>query len=84
MHHTLQDTRYMLFFAPFCKGIETVCELFVPYIMALIIDVGIKNNDVSYIIWFGVLMLALNLIGIIFSLMAQKFGAIAQPESAET
>ena len=66
------------FFAPFCKGIETVCELFVPYIMALIIDVGIKNNDVSYIIWFGVLMLALNLIGIIFSLMAQKFGAIAQ------
>ncbi len=66
------------FFAPFCKGIETVCELFVPYIMALIIDVGIKNNDVNYIIWFGALMLALNLVGIIFSLLAQKFGAIAQ------
>ncbi len=71
------------FFTPFLKGIETVAELFVPYIMAKIIDVGVANHDTNYIIWNGVLILLLNILGIIFSLSAQKLGAYVQAKVGE-
>ena len=74
----LKKYKVYAFFTPFCKGIETVCELFVPYIMALIIDVGIKNNDTKFIIWNGALILALNIIGFCFALLSQKLGSIIQ------
>lgn len=64
--------------APALKGIETVCELFVPFIMAQIIDVGIKNNDLNYIISYGVLMLSLNLVGAIFAITSHKIAATVQ------
>ena len=73
----LKKYKFQSFFAPFCKGIETLSELFVPYIMAKIIDVGIKHNDINYIITNGILILALNIIGIIFAIIGQKCAAIA-------
>ncbi|MBQ7917399.1 MAG: ABC transporter ATP-binding protein [Clostridia bacterium] len=73
----LRKYKTQSFFAPFCKGIETLSELFVPYIMAKIIDVGIAHNDVGYIVRNGILILALNIIGIIFAIIGQKCAAIA-------
>ena len=46
--------KWTSFLAPFLKSIETVCELFVPLIMAKINDYGIKNNDINFIFWNGV------------------------------
>ena len=69
--------KFQTFFAPFCKCVETLTELFVPYIMAKIIDVGISHNDIDYIITNGILILALNIIGIIFAVIGQKCAAIA-------
>ena len=45
--------------------------------MAKIIDVGIAHNDVGYIVRNGILILALNIIGIIFAIIGQKCAAIA-------
>ena len=73
----LRKYKTQSFFAPFCKGVETLSELFVPYIMAKIIDIGIAHNDVGYIIRNGILILALNIIGIIFAIIGQKCAAIA-------
>ena len=73
----LRKYKTQSFFAPFCKGIETLSELFVPYIMAKIIDVGIAHNDVGYIVRNGILILALNIVGIIFAIIGQKCAAIA-------
>lgn len=74
----LKNYKLYSFLTPFFKGIETVCELFVPYIMANIIDIGIANNDVKYIIWNGVLILVLNIVGLIFAIFSQKLGSIVQ------
>ena len=74
----LRNYKFHTFMAPFGKGVETITELMVPYIMANIIDVGIKNNDVKYILWFGALIIALNIVGFIFSVIGQRSGAIAQ------
>lgn len=73
----LKNYKFQAFFAPFCKCIETLTELFVPFIMSQIIDVGIAHNDKSYIIKYGVLILILNIVGFFFAIIGQKCAAIA-------
>lgn len=63
--------------APLFKLLEALFELFVPLVMAKIIDVGIGNHDKAYIIQMCVLMAALGLIGLICSITAQYFSAKA-------
>lgn len=73
----LKNYKFQAFFAPFCKCIETLTELFVPFIMSQIIDVGIAHNDKNYIIKYGVLILILNIVGFFFAIIGQKCAAIA-------
>ena len=63
--------------APLFKFLEACFELFVPLVMAGIIDVGIKNGDAAYIYKMGGLMVGLGLLGLICSLTAQFFAAKA-------
>lgn len=74
----LKNYKIYAFFAPFFKGLETVTELFVPLIMANILDIGVKNNDVNYIITYGIVILVLNILGICFAILSQNFAAKAQ------
>ncbi len=62
---------------PLFKMLEASFELFVPLVMAQIIDVGIKNQDVSYIMKMGGLLVLLGIIGLTCSLTAQFFAAKA-------
>lgn len=73
----LKNYKVSSFLAPLFKAIESVCELFVPIIMANIIDYGVANSDEHYIIWNGALILILNIVGFIFAIFGQKFAAIA-------
>ncbi len=73
----LKNYKLQTFFGPFFKCMETLTELFVPYIMAKIIDYGIANNDKRYIVVNGILILALNILGIIFAIIGQKCASIA-------
>lgn len=63
--------------APLFKLLEALFELFVPLVMARIIDIGIGNRDKGYIIRMCLLMAALGLIGLICSITAQYFSAKA-------
>lgn len=62
---------------PLFKMLEASFELFVPLVMAQIIDVGIKNQDVSYILKMGGILLILGIVGLTCSLTAQFFSAKA-------
>lgn len=73
----LKNYKFQTFFAPFCKCIETLTELFVPFIMSQIIDIGISHNDKNYIIKYGILILILNIVGFGFAIIGQKCAAIA-------
>lgn len=59
------------------KLIEAILELIVPLIMAKIIDVGIKNSDVNYILKMGGLMLFMGILGLGNSLSCQYLAARA-------
>ena len=64
-------------FGPLFKLLEATLELFVPLIVASLIDVGIANRDLGYIAKMFVLLVALGVIGLAFSLTAQFFAAKA-------
>lgn len=61
--------------APLFKMLEASFELFVPLVVASMIDVGIRRQDVSYILKMGGLLALLAIIGIACSLTAQYFAA---------
>ncbi len=60
----------------FFKLAEAVLELFVPILMANIIDIGVRNRDVSYVLRNGALMLLLAVLGMIFALICQYFASL--------
>lgn len=63
--------------APLFKLLEALFELFVPLVMARIIDIGIANADRPYIVRMCLVMAALGLIGLACSITAQYFSAKA-------
>ena len=63
--------------APLFKMLEALFELFVPLVMARIIDVGIAANDRSLIGRSAALLVGLGIIGLVCSLTAQYFSAKA-------
>ena len=63
--------------APLFKMLEASFELFVPLVMAAVIDVGIASGDGSYIIRMCLVLIALGIIGLVCSITAQYFSAKA-------
>ena len=63
--------------APLFKLLEAAFELFVPLVMASIIDKGIGNDDSNHILKMGAILIALGIIGLICSITAQYFSAKA-------
>lgn len=63
--------------APLFKMLEANFELFVPLVMAAIIDTGIKNSDKPYIFKMGMVLVGLAIVGFISALTAQYFAAKA-------
>lgn len=63
--------------APLFKMLEASFELFVPLVMAAIIDIGIANQDKPYIVKMCFVLIALGIIGLVCSITAQYFAAKA-------
>lgn len=73
----LKDYKKESILGPLFKLLEASFELFVPLVMAAIIDVGIKNADRPYILKMCGLLIFLAVIGLVCSITAQYFAAKA-------
>ena len=73
----LKDCKKEVVLAPLFKLLEACFELFVPLVIASIIDKGIPNQDMGYIGKMGLCLLALAIIGLVFAITAQFFAAKA-------
>lgn len=62
---------------PLFKLLEALFELFVPLVIAAIIDMGIENGDTGYIIKMCLVLVLLGFVGLAFSITAQYFAAKA-------
>ncbi len=61
--------------APLFKMLEALFELFVPLVMAAVIDTGIGGSNRGYIVRMCLILVALGVIGLTCSITAQNFAA---------
>lgn len=67
--------RYMVI-GPACKLIEVIFDLLTPLVIAQMIDKGIGSHDVNAVIHYGMVLGAMAVIGISFTLVCQKMAAL--------
>ena len=62
---------------PLFKLLEATFELFVPLVVAQIVDKGISSGDTGYIVKMCLVMVVLGVIGLMMAVCAQYFSAVA-------
>lgn len=67
--------RYMVI-GPACKLIEVIFDLLTPLVIAQMIDKGIGAHDVNAVVHYGMVLGAMAVIGISFTLVCQKMAAL--------
>lgn len=73
----LRDYKKETVLGPLFKLLEATLELFVPLVVAAIIDTGMANQDREYIVKMCLILVLLGVIGLAFSITAQFFAAKA-------
>lgn len=73
----IKDYRKESILAPLFKLLESLFDLFVPLVIAGIINKGINNNDFHYVVKMFMLLILLAIIGLACSIVAQYFAAKA-------
>ncbi|MCC8028922.1 MAG: ABC transporter ATP-binding protein/permease, partial [Lachnospiraceae bacterium] len=73
----LKDYKKETVLAPLFKMLEAALELFVPLVVAAIIDIGIAGGDSGYIVRMVLILVVLGAAGLAFSVTAQYFSAKA-------
>ena len=62
---------------PIFKSFEVIFELIIPFIVSDVINIGIVNNDVFFIITRCILIISLGILGLTSTLVCQYFASIA-------
>lgn len=73
----IKDYKKESILAPLFKLLESLFDLFVPLVIAGIINKGINNNDFHYVLKMFMLLILLAIIGLACSIVAQYFAAKA-------
>ncbi|MGI6727284.1 MAG: ABC transporter ATP-binding protein [Anaerovoracaceae bacterium] len=63
--------------SPIVITVEVILEIFIPFLMSKIIDVGIANNDMKYVLFIGGLMVVMALLSLACGALAGRFAAVA-------
>ena len=68
--------RRCMVIGPACKLIEVIFDLLTPLVIAQMIDKGIGAHDVNAVVHYGMVLAAMAVIGISFTLVCQKMAAL--------
>ena len=73
----LKQYKWHCIFGPLFKWIEAALELMVPLVMQSIIDVGVQNGDIPYVLKYGGIMLLMGALGLGCAIICQRAASIA-------
>ena len=62
---------------PILMILEVFADVAIPYLMAKIVDIGIANGDINYVIQIGVTMIIASILGMVFGILSAYTGAKA-------
>lgn len=63
--------------SPILMILEVFADVIIPYLMSRIVDVGIANRDIDYIVNIGLIMIGAAMFGILFGVLSSFAGAKA-------
>ena len=71
--------KYTLFaiLCPILMILEVLADIIIPYLMSRIVDIGIVNQDIEYIIQIGLIMVLAAALAMVFGIISAHFGAKA-------
>lgn len=71
--------KYLIYaiFSPILMILEVLADIIIPYLMSRIVDVGIVNRDIDYIVRIGLIMIISALLGMTFGIISSHCGARA-------
>lgn len=73
----LKYFKKQLIAGPIFKSFEVIFELIIPFIVSDVINIGIVNNDVFFIITRCILIISFGILGLTSTLVCQYFASIA-------
>ncbi len=62
---------------PLIVILEVAVDVMMPYMMSYIVDIGIANRDVDYILRMGFMMIGLAVVALGFGILSARLGAVA-------
>ena len=62
---------------PLFAALEVLMEVLIPFVTAELIDKGIQGGSIEYVWRYGLLMVAMAMLSLLFGLLAAKFAATA-------
>ena len=74
---SVREYKKQAFLAPVLVVLEVLLEVLIPLLMANIIDVGIMNGDMNYIIKLGLLLVVMAMVSLFFGAKAGQVAAVA-------
>lgn len=71
--------RYMKYaiLSPILMILEVLADIIIPYLMSKVVDIGIANRDINYIVRIGTIMVVVALLGMTFGILSSHAGATA-------
>ncbi len=73
----IKDCKKDSILTPIFVVFEVIMEVIIPYLMAKIIDVGIENSDVKYILEIGMMLIISAILSLAFGMLSGRFAAKA-------
>ena len=77
LSHYIKEYKKPAIFTSMFVVLEVLMDVIIPMLMAKIIDIGLKNADVSYIVRIGVLMIFMACLALVFGAGSGRFAAKA-------
>ncbi|BDZ79797.1 ABC transporter ATP-binding protein [Claveliimonas bilis] len=74
---SVREYKKQSFITPVLVALEVLMEVLIPLLMANIIDIGIMEGNMPYIIKMGILLVVMAILALLFGALAGKMGAIA-------
>lgn len=74
---SIREYKKQSLLAPFLVILEVLMEVLIPLEMAKIIDVGIANGDLGYIVQRGIILVAMAMLALFFGVQAGNMAAVA-------
>ncbi len=63
--------------SPILMVLEVFGDILIPYLMSLIVDIGIANRDIDYVVRIGLIMIGVAFVAMLFGVSSAYFGAKA-------